>query len=340
MKRKGIYTFMFWLVVFTFQWASAQTTDYRFIDSVSRLMRASSPDQLVKLIAARYTNPAERTRAAFSWMTEHINYDVDGFYRSAKLYNAQWPSTVKDSAAREELFIANVANRVFNERKGICAGYSKLFMYLMKKLGVPVKSVEGFAKTQIEKTGFKFNANHEWNLVFIDNQWRPIDVTWAAGYTDFGAKKFHRDVNNHYFLTDPGLFLVDHYPAKKENGMLAWMPDFNQFITRPMVYRDFWKLNPTNFSASSGLYKFLDSAFTLNFTSTENIERLQIVSLPSNQQVAIYPTKGTTVYNQFNFVRWTEDGKIKIRYRPSKPNDKKAILFINGHAVMEFLIVG
>ncbi len=311
--------------------------DFRVIDSTMRLQKATSIEQLVQVIKANYYSPTQQVRAAYAWMIYHIDYDVPGFF-NPKLYDAQWPATVQDSADRENLFREQVAKRVFKERKGVCEGYSKLFLTLCKKLGIEARPVVGFGKTEIRKSDSKFNTNHEWDLVKIDGTWHPVDVTWAAGFTDFGKKKFNREINHHYFFTDPGLLLVDHYPAKKTDALLAWVPSFGQFISRPMVYRDFWLLNPQNFNASNGIYKFSDSAFTMVFKSTTPIERVQIIGSNSQRQEAYHPIAGETEYIGSNFVSYAKDGTLKIRYRPAKQGDRKVIVFINGRAVMEFLV--
>lgn len=316
---------------------NGQSQNYRSIDSAMRIQKASSIEQLVQVIKSKYNTPKEQLRAVFSWMVNHIDYDVPGFYND-RLYNPQWSAYESDSMKREFLYQNQVARRVFKERKGVCTGYSKLFMTLCAALGIESKQVDGFGKTAIGKPTATFSSNHEWNLVKIDGKWQPVDVTWAAGYTDFGKGVFHREINDHYYLTDPGLLLVDHYPSNKSDALLPWVPSFTQFNTRPMVYREFWNLHPTAFSASSGLYKFSDTAMTLNFTTSIDIHIVQIVTLPSNKQEVFYPAKGETVHSNKNFVSFTTDGKMKIRFRPAKNTDKKAIVFINGHAVMEFLI--
>ena len=52
---------------------------------------------------------------------------------------------------------------------------------------------------------------HVWNAVLIDGGWWLIDAYYSAGYVDKNSN-FRKRLNSHYFLTDPTLFIFDHYP--------------------------------------------------------------------------------------------------------------------------------
>lgn len=316
----------------------SQSENYHAIDSASRVLNVWDLDKLAKTFNTRYYEPKDRLRAAFAWIAYHIDYDVAGFYHSADLYDAEFPGNMRDSVERETVYAERVAKRVLREHKAICAGYSKLFGTLCTKMGIKNREVQGWGKISVEKATTKLKANHSWNLVHIDHKWQPVDVTWAAGYTDFSKGKFHREYVDHYFLTPPHLFLIDHYPLKKEDVLLSRVPEFSDFITRPMVYRAFWNLDPSNFNASSGIYKFTDSAFIMTVKTDESIERVQVLQYPSSRQEIFYPVNNEITKAGNNYISYKDDGTLFLRYRPAKNGDKKVTVFINGIAVMEFLI--
>ena len=54
-------------------------------------------------------------------------------------------------------------------------------------------------------------VNHAWNLVLLEGEWRPLDCTWGAGYLHEDGS-FRRELNDHWFLTDPEEFLPTHFP--------------------------------------------------------------------------------------------------------------------------------
>ena len=57
---------------------------------------------------------------------------------------------------------------VLYQKQAVCAGYADLFSYAMTVLGIPCELV----------TGYGLGENHAWNRVFIEGEWKYIDVTW------------------------------------------------------------------------------------------------------------------------------------------------------------------
>jgi hypothetical protein len=49
--------------------------------------------------------------------------------------------------------------------------------------------------------------------VFLEGGWFLLDVTWGAGFVKAKEKKYVPRFNNAYFLTDPEVFITDHFPA-------------------------------------------------------------------------------------------------------------------------------
>lgn len=57
----------------------------------------------------------------------------------------------------------------FNEKKAICGGYSKGWMYLMHRIGINCIWLEGQA-----------GGYHAWNYVQIEGKWYMMDTTWGG----------------------------------------------------------------------------------------------------------------------------------------------------------------
>ncbi len=55
------------------------------------------------------------------------------------------------------------------QKKAVCEGYAKAFMYLCRRAGINATTIAGTAK----------GSSHMWNTVQIENDWYLIDVTWA-----------------------------------------------------------------------------------------------------------------------------------------------------------------
>lgn len=58
-------------------------------------------------------------------------------------------------------------------------------------------------------------TNHSWTVIKIEGQWWLFDFTWGAGYVS-KDRKFIWDYNEHYFMTEPELFILDHFPKDYE----------------------------------------------------------------------------------------------------------------------------
>lgn len=330
---------IFCLVVAATGSLSLSAQRYRAIDSASKALNLWNADQLAATFMKRYSGTQDRLRAAFTWVATHIDYDVHGFF-GGNIYAAQFPATMSDSVMRDKVFAENVGKKVLKEKKGVCEGYAQLYKTLCLKMGIPCKVVTGYGKTSVEKSTKAYSSNHSWNLVQSGGKWYPVDATWAAGYTDFSKMRFYRDFNDHYFFTPPQLLLIDHYPENKEDALMKGVPDFGRFISTPYVYRDFWKFGPEKFSASSGVYSFADSSIVMQFKMHDSLKRLQVLQSPSTKQEAFFTAGQGVYYKGKNFVSIQRDGMIKLRYKPFKNADKKVTIYINGVAVMEFLIAG
>jgi hypothetical protein len=109
-------------------------------------------------------------------------------------------------------------------------------------MGMQVE-VGGWSKGYGFTTGQRSDgpANHAWNAVRIDGRWQLMDPTWGAGYLD-NRMRFVRFFQEHYFLTDPGAFVFDHFPEDPH-----W-----QLLERPLSaadYRNLVYLRPMFFLA-------------------------------------------------------------------------------------------
>ncbi len=99
--------------------------------------------------ANAYESDEEKERYVHDILIEMIEYD-----ESASLNQSAYSALVN--------------------HKTVCAGYAKAFQYLMQKLDIPCYFVVGESEGQ----------QHAWNLVYINNTWMNVDVTWDDGLYD------------------------------------------------------------------------------------------------------------------------------------------------------------
>ena len=86
--------------------------------------------------------------------------------------------------------------------KAVCAGISEAITLLLNKLGVPCKTVIGFAPSGIA---------HAWNLVKLDGQWYFLDATNDLNAENYSAfLKCWSDLGDYRISSENGLNISDY----------------------------------------------------------------------------------------------------------------------------------
>ncbi len=113
-----------------------------------------------------------------------------------------------------------------SKEKGVCRDFARLFEDLCKRSNIPCMYVIGNGKTKLFNEVFKKkkrHANHAWNVVKINDEWKLIDATWSMILTVDKLKIKSEDekttslikvkhVSHEYFLADPTFFQKTHRP--------------------------------------------------------------------------------------------------------------------------------
>lgn len=228
MKKKDL-TILFGLFLLLFICISnsfSQDSPYRFVDSTMRNYREKIKDQndlykLTYFIRNSFKSDSIRLRACFIWITENIGYDIRSYIR-------------EDPRAGQLEY-------VLKRKKAICGGYANLLKYMCDGLNIKCEIVNGYAragKRSIYLSYFPTRPNHAWNAVFINNTWRLIDPTWAAGYTNDTDEekdmKYTKNFNETYYFTPPEKFILNHYPGDFRFLFLEKSISQQRFIKQPL----------------------------------------------------------------------------------------------------------
>lgn len=129
--------------------------------------------RLSNYLAKPYNNDKDKLRSITYWMTQHIKYN----FRKA--------SRVKTKLQKP--------NSTLFKRKGVCTDYALLFKELCQHSGIPAEMVDGYSKGfYFEPHDTLIRADHTWNGVFIDNEWKLVDVLWMGGYAEPKKQYFRR----------------------------------------------------------------------------------------------------------------------------------------------------
>lgn len=160
------------------------------IEDYARNAPRSAETRIPKLAAylTRYCRSDEqKALAIYAWITSHIEYDDYG-------------------AEHDEALTGQDADSVLALRKGVCAGYSKLFVALCQASGVKAEYVTGYVKSW-DKIIVDEDDLHAWNAVYWNQRWHLVDSTWGEDYLQEA-----RTYPPQYFDVDPEKMLASHFP--------------------------------------------------------------------------------------------------------------------------------
>nr|WP_326183596.1 transglutaminase domain-containing protein [uncultured Oscillibacter sp.] len=130
------------------------------------------------------------------------------------------------------------AYNFLSQKTGVCESYTRVFIALMQKLGIPVSYVESS------------NKNHIWNLVQIGGHWYHVDVTFDDPVNDRLGCARHM-----YFLRSDG-GLEGHDVEGEERD---WVYGVSESCTDTTYDSYFWGKANTPFLEVDGTWYFIES---------------------------------------------------------------------------------
>jgi transglutaminase/protease-like cytokinesis protein 3 len=142
--------------------------------------------EIAQTISANANTELEKVKMIHDFVANLIAYDDEGYITKSYL-----------TTPTDALF-------VLKRKITVCAGYSTLFAAISRASGIRTAIVHG----KIDREDGT-REEHAWNSVFINNEWKVIDVTWD-------------DVTNlryDYFLPDAATFSKDHSESKFQSNL-------------------------------------------------------------------------------------------------------------------------
>ena len=226
---------------------SSLNYDYAEIDRHA-LKAPPSAETSIRNLSSYLIAPAkddrERARAIFRWITENIDYNVDGYFSGS--YSEVNPQGL------------------LKDRKSVCEGYANLFQALADEAGLTTTTINGYGKGIGYYPGEILSgpANHTWNAIKINGSWYLIDCTWGAGYIDEN-RTYVRRFDDHYFMTPPCQFIYDHLPFDPRYQLLKHPLSKSDFEKLVYLKSDFFNYN---FRIGSNLQSVIETENALNIT--------------------------------------------------------------------------
>jgi len=160
--------------------------------------RQKNPGEFIRLLTGYITEQAssdfDKVKKAHDWVALNIKYDTKSFFsgtHSSQEFDA-----------------------VISRGSAVCAGYADIFRYLCNALEIECITVTGYSRgygSSLFRSENVTNTTHDWNIVIIEGKKYLMDTTWDAGYVS--GKSFIAGYKTDYFLTDPAIFIYDHFPG-------------------------------------------------------------------------------------------------------------------------------
>jgi len=319
MKLKYLF-FIFFSFAFV---NAAYCQKYILVDSIveSYSKEISNVDQLVELINKDFSKQEEKARAVFKWVTTNISYDVDlAKVMNSKSMNAFSYKTEKEKEIKEKKFKLDLVMNAMASRKAVCHSYAALVEYLCEKSGIETKIIFGNLKSDASEIGALPNKiNHAWNVVKIDNHWRFVDATLAAGFISLKTNSFKFYFNDSYFFTTPERFFLNHYPLD-ENWLLT-KKNKKDFAQLPLFFGSYFQNNYDLIKSESGIYSTLENG-NLIF-AIQGLEQYDTVEYSSsiNNKIIYFDQKNDSDFTislldkKNSFVSIFVNGKIIAIYK-------------------------
>ena len=291
--------------------------------------KTSTLDSLSTLLFTPQATERERVRAIYSWICHNIRYNVDVYRPLARRvrFIPEPIDTVSEWKSADEMY----ALKVLKRGVAVCEGYARLFKVLCQYAGVEAVVLNGYVRTNTDRSPDRFRTNHTWNAIRIDSTWHLVDATWGAGFVTY-ADEFVQEQNDFYFLTPPEQLIRDHYPEDLRWTLLAEPPTLAEFRKMPFKSKSFVKYGIQSYAPSGGWLE-AEPGDTLSFAiSLYDIERSKRTSADpfadtsrfslSPASVFVKPEleKGNQVYYSFVVdagTRWVHllfNGDVILRY--------------------------
>jgi transglutaminase/protease-like cytokinesis protein 3 len=201
----------------------AQTTAVRPADTIDTRLYAyakSTPgeiaqdiDKLVEYLKQPAANQKDVVKTFSYWIMQNISYDIYGFLNGT--------------------FNKEGITGTLRDKKGVCQDYSELFKAMCDRAGIKCYVIAGYAKAFDYKPGNEFKkANHAWNIIWLDNAYMPMDLTWGSGHIEYNNNQWQYfvDPDISQVFTRPEVFVAKHLPSDPRWQLLHYPVSMDAFL--------------------------------------------------------------------------------------------------------------
>lgn len=323
MKKTLLFILFFWFIFNT----NAQQSDFKHIsfkkaDSIASLYKNEKLNNLPLLsyrLTYRLDTDVEKFRAIYIWVCKNIKSDYNlttKILSKGKKYRNNREAFLKWNASFRPKFL----KRLLEDRKTICTGFAFLVKELSALAKINCTIINGYSKTA-NFNPKKLFPNHSWNAVQLNNKWYLCDPVFASGYYNLDINTFIHDYNDGYFLTDPNLFIKNHYPEDKKWTLLE-NENFNDFINAPFIYGETFKHKITPVLPKKIASEILideNIVFEFKIDDISKNKQMNLIAYNGLREIKFTPTHYTLINNILKFTyRFPKKGLYDVHIKVSE----------------------
>lgn len=191
------------------------------------------------------------------WLTG-INENASDFDKALFVFETLIEKVDYNEASKENQNILSVF--IYNET--VCQGYADAAWYLLDKLGIKSIVISGTAN----------NENHAWNLVYLDNAYYFMDVTW-------GNSKYLNQNNdttkrvNYAYMAMTSEEISQNHVITSSFEIPECLSNADNYFVHQGLYYDWFGTDSIGTRLAES-YRAGDSEFSLKFSSSDLYNRV------------------------------------------------------------------
>lgn len=192
--------------------------------------------KLIDKLTDGLSTEAERFRAIYLWVCTNISNDYNLFLKNEHKRSRFKNDSLKLSHWNSQ-FNKIIYRKLLKNKKTICTGYAYLVNKLADLANLNSEIINGYGRTSTTNIDELKTPNHSWIAIELNGKWYLCDPTWASGLQNVRTSQFTFQYNDGYFLSEPELFAVNHFPVEEKWFLLEGNTStFNDFLEAPVIY--------------------------------------------------------------------------------------------------------